>query len=297
MAADRTDEAAATLTERAPAKVNLSLHVLGRRADGYHALDSLVGFAAVCDLLQFSPGREFSLHVAGPTALAAGGGDDNLVLRAARALAERVADCPRGRFRLLKRLPVAAGLGGGSSDAAAALRLLARAGGLSLDDPRLMDAARATGSDVPGCLAGRARRMSGAGEILGEVIAIARLPAVLVNPRIAAPTPAVFAAVGLAPGTETGAAAVHADPLPRRDLVRRLADDRNDLEAAALTVAPRIAEPLHLLGREDGCRLARMSGSGASVFGLFASCRAAAAAAKRIRAERPEWWVVPTMIG
>ena len=156
----------AARAELAPAKVNLTLRVIGRRADGYHDIESLVVFAAVGDALTFTRGREMSLAVRGPTAAASGDLADNLVLKAARELAERVEGLKQGRFALAKRLPVAAGLGGGSADAGAALRLLARANRIALDDPRLMAAARATGADVPVCLDPRPRLMRGIGEIL-----------------------------------------------------------------------------------------------------------------------------------
>jgi len=151
--------------EKAPAKVNLTLRVLGRRADGYHELESLVAFAGVGDALTFVPGDALTLIVSGPTAPAAGDNADNLVLKAARALAERIAGLTLGRFALSKRLPVAAGLGGGSADAAAALRLLAQANEIAPDDPRLMQAAQATGADVPVCLDPRPRLMRGVGEV------------------------------------------------------------------------------------------------------------------------------------
>ncbi|MGH6767640.1 MAG: 4-(cytidine 5'-diphospho)-2-C-methyl-D-erythritol kinase, partial [Xanthobacteraceae bacterium] len=143
---------AAARAERAPAKINLTLRIVSRRADDYHDIESLVVFADIGDSLTFSPGRMLSLVVRGPTAAAAGAADDNLVLKAARALARRVEGLKLGRFSLTKRLPVAAGLGGGSADAAAALRLLARANRIASDDPRLMQAAQATGADVPVCL-------------------------------------------------------------------------------------------------------------------------------------------------
>ena len=149
---------------RAPAKVNLTLHVLGRREDGYHDLDSIVAFAGVCDWLEFEPGEALALEVAGPTAGLAGPDADNLVLRAALALEQRVSGLKLGRFRLIKALPVAAGLGGGSSDAAAALRALAHLNGLDISDPRVKGAAEATGADVPVCLEPAARFMRGAGE-------------------------------------------------------------------------------------------------------------------------------------
>ncbi len=181
--------------EPAPAKVNLTLRVLGRRADGYHDIESLVVFAGVGDALTFTPGPALALAVRGPTARASGDVADNLVLKAARALAERVEGLKLGRFALSKRLPVAAGLGGGSADAAAALRLLARANGMALDDPRLMQAARATGADVPVCLDPRPRLMRGIGDLLSDPLDLPRLPAVLVNPGVAVPTRDVFAAL------------------------------------------------------------------------------------------------------
>jgi len=287
----------AGLVERAPAKVNLSLHVIGRRADGYHLLDSLVGFAAIGDELRLAPGPSLSLVTLGREAQGAGPNADNLVLRAARALTERVEGLRGGGFRLIKRLPAAAGLGGGSSDAAAALRLLARLNRLDLDDPRLRAAAAATGSDVPVCLDPRPRRMSGTGEMLSAPLPLPRIPALLVNPRQPAPTGAVFAGLGLAPGASTGAAPIGTACTTRAELLSTLERDGNDLEAPALAVAPAVAEALALLRAERGCRLARMSGSGSTVFGLFDSCRASAAAAATIRAAHPAWWVKPTMIG
>src|SRR5262249_4826188 len=161
-----------TLTEQASAKVNLTLRVIARRADGYHELESLVAFARVGDRVDFTPGAALALDVAGPFAAAAGNLTDNLVLKAARELARRVPGLALGRFALTKELPVAAGLGGGSADAAAALRLLARANALALDDARLADAARATGADVPVCLAVKAREMRGIGEVLGAPLAL-----------------------------------------------------------------------------------------------------------------------------
>src|SRR5215475_6144456 len=180
------------LAADAPAKVNLTLHVLGRRSDGYHEIESLVMFARVGDRLTFTPRRGFELAVLGPTAASVGDIDANLVLKAARALDERVERLAEGRFVLTKQLPVAAGLGGGSADAAAALRLLARANRLTLDDSRLHEAARATGADVPVCLDPRPRLMSGIGDLLSCQLELPRLAAVLVNPRVAVPTKGVF---------------------------------------------------------------------------------------------------------
>lgn len=288
----------APLAERARAKVNLTLHVLGRRPDGYHVLDSLVAFAAVADGLTLDPGLPLAIEVVGPTARDAGADDDNLVLRATRALASLVPGLATGLFRLRKRLPVAAGLGGGSSDAAAALRLLARLNGIGPDDARLQEAARMTGSDVPVCLDGRTRWMRGAGEILSPPVALPRLPALLVNPRVPASTPDVFRALGLTAGplaATAGPGAIAA--ATRTGLVAALGCHRNDLEAPAMAVAPAIRQALDAVRDSPDCRLARMSGSGATVFGLFDTCRHAAAAAKAIRARQPGWWVSATMIG
>src|ERR1700748_1617207 len=194
--------------EKAPAKVNLTLRVIGRRADGYHEIESLVAFAGVGDALTFTPGSAVALSVGGPTAAAAGEIADNLVLKAARALAERVERLKLGRFTLSKRLPVAAGLGGGSADAAAALRLLARANDLAPDDPRLMQAARATGADVPVCLDPRPRFMRGIGDVLSDPLDLPRLFAVLLNPGVSVATKDVFAALAVPAAEETAPAAI-----------------------------------------------------------------------------------------
>jgi len=287
------------LIARAPAKVNLTLHVLGRRAaDGYHELESLVAFTGAGDLLSLEPGAALSLSVEGPTAQAAGDSGDNLVLRAARELSEHVPQLRFGVFRLTKRLPVAAGLGGGSSDAAAALRLLARANGLGLDDSRLLDAARATGADVTVCLSPKARMMLGAGERVGAPLELAGLPAVLVNPGVGVATAPVFRRLGLQPGESAGVAPHPATPAgaDRDELWRLLGKCRNDLEPAALAEAPVIRDVLALLGAARGCKLARMSGSGATCFGLFGSPHAAARAAAVIRAAHPHWWVKAAML-
>jgi len=281
------------LVTRAPAKINLTLHILGRRADGYHELESLVAFSGAGDSLSFVPGPALSLDISGPTATAAGDGDDNLVLRAARNLAERSEGLSLGAFRLVKRLPVAAGIGGGSSDAAAALRLLARANGLAADDPRLFEAARATGADVPVCLAGRARMMRGAGESLGPLLRLPLLPAVLINPGVPVETRLIFQKLGLQPGQKVDSAA-HPDfdnGAPGVEFLSLLARGRNDLEDAACLQAPVIVDVLAVLRAARGCKLARMSGSGATCFAIFASPRAAAKAARAIRLQHPEWWV------
>jgi 4-diphosphocytidyl-2-C-methyl-D-erythritol kinase len=290
------------LVESAPAKVNLTLRVLGRRADGYHDLESLVAFADVADRLALAVGDALTLTVLGPGASQAGAEADNLVTKAARALAARVPGLRAGAFRLDKNLPVAAGLGGGSADAAAALRLLARANKLAPNDPRLHDAARATGADVPVCLDPRPRIMRGIGEILSAPLPLPRLHALLVNPGVAVPTKLVFS--GWKPSANpiraSDTAANFAD-LPNmqneEELLRWLASEPSDLETPAIALEPAIAEVLASLRAAAGCRLARMSGSGATCFALFSSAADSASAGKSLRVKFPDWWIVETVLG
>jgi len=286
------------LLERAPAKVNLTLHVPRRRADGWHEIESLVVFAGAADTLSLAPGDAFSLRVDGPTALAAGADDNNLVARAAQALAARVPGLRSGVFHLVKRLPVAAGVGGGSSDAAAALRLLARANHLSLDDPRLFAAACETGSDIPVCLRAQARMMRGRGEILGPLMRLPPLFGVLANPGVPLETKRVFARLGLQPGQslDGGEHPQIIDAPEREALLAALKGARNDMEDAASALAPVIGHCLAVLAAARGVRLARMSGSGATCFALFDTCRQAATAAKLIRRDHPDWWVKATVL-
>jgi 4-diphosphocytidyl-2-C-methyl-D-erythritol kinase len=286
------------LTSRAPAKINLTLHVRGRRSDGYHELESLVAFAGIGDSLHLEPGEALTLTISGPNAAAVGAHIDNLVLRAARELAKHVVDLRVGAFHLAKRLPVASGIGGGSSDAAAALRLLARHNGLALTDERLADAARATGADVPVCLDPHARIMSGIGERLGKPLTPAPLFAVLVNPGVAVETRAVFSRLGLQAGESMGSAPHPAIPARAATpaLLALLKKARNDLEDAACSLAPVIVDVLAVLSAAKGSRLARMSGSGATCFALFENCRHAARAARAIRRDHPGWWVKPTVL-
>lgn len=289
------------LIERAPAKVNLTLHVARRREDGYHDLESLVAFSAAGDLLTLtSPDNredqgpsQSVLHVSGASAAQAGALDDNLVLQAACHLASEIDDLRSGAFALTKNLPVAAGLGGGSSDAAAALRLLARANGLASDDARIVSAAARTGSDVPVCLAPRAKMMRGRGEQLGLAIALPPLFAVLVNPRVAVETPKVFARLGLKIGEGTGFRQHPdiTDSMVFDELISLLRKCRNDLEDAACVEAPVINDVLAVIAAARGCKLARMSGSGATCFGLFATPAAAMRAARVLRRDHAAWWV------
>jgi 4-diphosphocytidyl-2-C-methyl-D-erythritol kinase len=288
----------AVLVELAPAKVNLTLAVLGRRADGYHLLDSLVVFASIVDRLTLAPGPALSLKVRGETAEQAGPLDDNLVLKAARALAARVPDLKLGRFTLEKHLPVAAGLGGGSSDAAAALRLLAKANRLKAGGASVTKTAPMVGADVPVCVDPRPRRMRGIGEVLSAPLKMPRLAAVMVNPGVAVPTKDVFMKLGLKPGGPVRRAApARALPHGVEAFAEYLSKHGNDLEAPAIEVQPVIARVLRDIRESKGCLLARMSGSGATCFGIFASPRAAKAAAKNLSAAQPKWWVRATTFG
>lgn len=290
--------AGARLVERAGPKLNLSLLALARRADGMHDLESLVAFGGGGDLVALAPGAPLSLSVEGPTGPAAGAGDDNLCLKAARALAARIPGLTLGALTLTKRLPVAAGLGGGSADAAATLRLLARANALAPDDPRLTDAARDCGADVPVCLAARARMMRGVGHDLGPVLRLPPLYAVLANPGVALLTKDVFAKLGLKPG-ERHAMQPHPDiasGLDAEALLARLKKTRNDLEDPACVLAPVIGDVLAVLGAARGAKLARMSGSGATCFALFADRRLAAKAARAARRDHPGWSVWATAL-
>ena len=269
----------------APAKVNLYLHVVGRREDGYHLLDSLVVFADVGDRLTLEPAEAPRLTVTGPFAGAIPAGDDNLALRAVRRLAAAVGRPDGIAVTLDKRLPVAAGIGGGSADAAAVLRGLAALWDLAPDDPRLIETAAGLGADVPVCLAGRTAWLGGVGERLDPGPDVAGIPILLVNPGVPLSTPDVFRARRGGFSAEARFAEARPD-LDR--LCALLAGRGNDLAAAATALAPVVADVLAAIEAQPGCRLARMSGSGATCFGLFDD-PAAAKAAEAALAGRG-WW-------
>jgi 4-diphosphocytidyl-2-C-methyl-D-erythritol kinase len=265
----------------APAKINLTLHVTGRRPDGYHLLDSLVAFADVGDMIRAAPADELSLTISGPHGSGLAADETNLVLRAARLFGPG-----RGAaLELWKALPVASGIGGGSADAAATLRALAQLWGVALPGPEQV---LRLGADVPVCLTGRPARMTGVGEVvdvLDDPLPEAAL--VLVNPGVSLPTPAVFAALDRRDNTPM-------PPLPRfrdaADLVRYLSTTRNDLEPTATRLAPVIGTVRAALSAQAGCLLSRMSGSGATCFGLFFSLDEAHHAASSIKSAYPAWW-------
>jgi 4-diphosphocytidyl-2-C-methyl-D-erythritol kinase len=285
------------LIENGRAKVNLTLRVVGRRTDGYHDIESVVAFADCADHLTLTPGSELDLTTSGPLAQACGATSDNLIIKAAHLLRERVPDLKVGSFTLDKVLPVAAGIGGGSADAAAALRLLARLNDLALDDPRLHEVALATGADVPVCLASRPCDMTGVGESLLP-LSLPIMPCVMVNPRVPVATRDVFNALGLRNGEllvgatdvfrgtawpEAGASV--------EDWVEVLAASSNDLEGPAARIQPIIGDVISALSATNGAWLARMSGSGATCFAIYENTADAGRAAEKIRHDHPEWWV------
>lgn len=277
--------------EAAPAKVNLALHVTGRRSDGYHELESLVVFAAIADELEAVPASKDSLKVSGPFAAATGGGGSNLVTRAVAAFRARwPGHVPNGLdLHLRKNLPVAAGLGGGSADAAAALRLMAAQGGGAIAAADLAEVAASLGADVPVCLLSRPCEIRGVGEIVHPLSSFPGCHLVLVNPLVPVVTADVFRRLE---------SADHAS-LPRlpQPLTRPaqlgiwLGETRNDLEPPAISLLPVIGELTALMAGIEGCMLARMSGSGGTVFGLFGSSAGAHQAAHDLRARWPHYWV------
>ncbi len=266
----------------APAKINLALHVTGRRADGYHLLDSLVCFADIGETLRAAPAASLSLRVTGPMAAGVPVDDSNLVLRAARALGVTGA-----ALELEKHLPAAAGIGGDSSDAAAALRVLSAMTGRPLP----ADQGLSLGADVPVCLAARPTRMRGIGERL-DPVTLPELPAVLVNPGFALSTPAIFAALQSRDNPPLPDLPPPCEVAELMDWLSRL---RNDLEPAALSVDTRVGDVLAAL-RQTPARLVRMSGSGATCFGLYDTPAAAQAAQETLRAAHPGWWVQATVL-
>ncbi|SFN52688.1 4-diphosphocytidyl-2-C-methyl-D-erythritol kinase [Roseovarius lutimaris] len=267
----------------APAKINLTLHVTGRRSDGYHLLDSLVVFADFGDLITVRPATVSRLAVTGPMAAGVPVDADNLVLKAA-ALIDVTAD-----ITLEKHLPAAAGIGGGSSDAAATLRALCDMTGVAMPRDVLV-----LGADVPVCLAPRAARMRGIGEDVTPLAGVPSLYAVLVKPPVAVATPGIFAGL-----TQRENPAM-SDPLPvwadAAAFMCWLGEQRNDLQGPAIAAGPIIAEVLEALLDTPGCQLARMSGSGATCFGLYDRAESAAAAAGRLAQDRPGWWAKATRL-
>jgi 4-diphosphocytidyl-2-C-methyl-D-erythritol kinase len=286
----------AAIARLAPAKVNLFLHVGPLEADGYHPLASLVAFADVGDRLTVEPADLLSLAVTGPFAAALAEEGDNLVLRAVRALGTAAGIREPGlALTLDKQLPVAAGLGGGSSDAGAALKLARDVLGLALDDAALVGIAAGIGADGPMCLHARAAWAEGRGDVLTFETGLPPLPTLLVNPGVPSSTGAVYRAF------DAGIPGRADRPAPPADwrvssVIDWLAAQRNDLQAPAVALAPAIGEALSVTAALPGVRLARMSGSGATVFALFDTIAAAKAAGEILGGDRPDWWVRPTLL-
>ena len=289
--------------ESAPAKINLALHILCRRPDGYHELDSLVAFVpGVADMVRITPAMSFALEVAGPQAAGVPVDASNLALRAAQALHNRWPSLfPPVRIRLEKRLPVAAGIGGGSADAAAVMRAMYRLfGGDILPTEELHALALELGADVPVCLHGRAVRMRGIGERLKHLDLPKGLAVVLVNPGVQVSTAHVFARLAQQDGFGRRKRADGLPPVPQaadpEEFVKYLHTLRNDLEPPARNLAPAIADCLAALSALQGAHVSRMSGSGATCFALFANQRQAAVALNALRARHPHWWCAMGML-
>lgn len=273
-----------TIVEDAPAKINLALHVRHRRADGYHALETLFAFAGDGDRVTIAPAARDSFAIDGPFAAALTGEGDNLVTRARDRFRAQVAPVPPVAIALTKALPVASGIGGGSADAAATLRALARLAGVPV--AAVMPVAASLGADVPACVLGRTSRGTGRGDELVELDGLTGIPLLLVNPLVAVSTAMVFAGWD---GVDRGA-------LPTGDPMAVALAGRNDLEPAARAVAPVIDTVLALLAEQPGVRLTRMSGSGATCFALFDDVAQRDAADRAMMAARPEWWRLATKV-
>ena len=313
---------------KAPAKVNLSLHIKGRRPDGYHELSGIVAFADIADELLFKhedhpevtgSSEGWSLEITGPFCehfhKASQNLQDNLIIKASRLFQKEFEGCPGGEILLEKNLPIAAGIGGGSSDAAATLKALQEFCSYAPDDDELDDLAVELGADVPMCLTPKAKIISGAGDIYEMLLGFQPLPAVLVNPRVGVSTAHVFkelAAPELAPLDDQEALKkflseamkeqdaydifkVIKDPTPLT-VINWLRGQRNDLQESAIRLAPVIADVLAILDKDNNCQLARMSGSGATCFGLYENMNDANEAAQKISTDHPDWWVEATML-
>jgi 4-diphosphocytidyl-2-C-methyl-D-erythritol kinase len=286
-----SERASDGVTASAPAKINLYLHVTGRRADGYHLLDSLVAFAGVGDTMHVRPADGLRLSVSGPFAAAVPTGPENLVLKAARALADAAGVEAAADIRLTKRLPVAAGIGGGSADAAAALKALMDLWTVTLPAEDLRELALPLGADVPVCLAGHPAGVGGIGEVVAKAPLLPACWTVLVNPGVTLSTPAVFKRRD---GPFSAAAPLRAPAADAGVLGERLAERRADLTAAAVALEPAVGAVLAELDLRPGALLSRMSGSGATGYALFATPDEAEQGAQRLRQEYPNWWIEPT---
>lgn len=279
-----------SIIENAPAKVNLALHVTGRRDDGYHLIDSLVMFTQVGDRVSVHADTQDRFRIEGPFAASLGAGEDNLVIRARNLFRDLTGLRAPVEIVLEKNLPVASGVGGGSSDAAATLRALMRLSHVEFDPETLARQALALGADLPMCVVARTLVACGIGEDIKGAADLPSLALVLANPGVAVPTPSVFRAL---PRSENAPLPPLTDVSDFSTLVNWLADTRNDLQAPALSVAPVIGDVLDALSA-TGAAISRMSGSGATCFGVFSSDEAAADAAEALARRFPSWYVKAT---
>lgn len=274
-----------TVSEIANAKLNLTLHVTGQRDDGYHELDSLVMFTSLGDEITARAANDLSLTINGPFAADLDTGPENLVLRAARLMGASKG----AAITLTKNLPVASGIGGGSADAAATLRALSRLWGVPLPTP---DQLLSLGADVPVCMSRELAQMRGIGEDLTRLGPAPMLDLVLVNPGVSLPTPEVFSA--LTNKQNPAPPAGMPDPFDIEDWTAWIAAQRNDLEKPACAIAPVIGDVLTALRAQDGCEMARMSGSGATCFGIFTDADTRDAAVSALKHGHPDWWIAAT---
>ncbi|MBX3446355.1 MAG: 4-(cytidine 5'-diphospho)-2-C-methyl-D-erythritol kinase [Parvibaculaceae bacterium] len=284
------------VVEEARAKVNLSLRVLGRRADGYHELQSLVVFASIGDRIEVHPAADLTLDIGGPFAGALSGEPDNLVLRAACGLRELCGVEAGAHIVLEKNLPVASGIGGGSADAAATLRALMRLWDVAPDEAALIRLAASLGADVPVCLAAAPALMCGTGERIERIGHLPKFSMLLVNPGAPVSTADVFRALTAPPLAISPARPVIPEFKSLDELVRWLHAEPNDLEPSARKLEPLIGDVIGEIAATAGCRLARMSGSGATCFGLYETLEEARIAAAELRSSRPAWWVAASPV-
>ncbi len=278
------------ITELARPKVNLSLKVVGRRSDGYHLLDSLVVFPEGGDRLSFKIADDLTLSVSGEGAEDLEGTEDNLVYRVARYLKEEFGVQNGARIHLEKNLPVASGIGGGSSDAAATLRGLNKLWGLGLSSQKLEEIGLQFGADIPVCIESQARYMRGVGEKLSDPAKLPDFHILLINPRKSISTPEIFRALNYPKGTRENPPPELSDNLSAQEMAKALKTLTNDLQAPAESLIPEITVILHFLLVEDACLFHRMSGSGATCFGLFENATEGQQALQRLKAEHPHWW-------
>lgn len=281
------------IEEFAPAKVNLFLHVTGRRGDGYHLLDSLVVFADVGDRITINEAPVLTFEHAGPFADDLPRPDQNLIVKAANVFRDAFNIDAGAAIMLEKNLPIASGIGGGSADAAAAIRAFCKLWDIRNDDPRVAEVALSLGADIPVCLSGKTCIMRGIGEELRTVSGVGPFAAVLVNPGIDVSTPSVFKA-------RTGwfsNPVAWSDQSTAEDVIANLIETHNDLEVPAISLAPEIGEVLATLADIPGVLLARMSGSGATCFAIFDNKEAAQTAASQLNRDHPAWWTAATTFG